>query len=105
MAKEHLQDHIEALPDTHVPRDTVEFSNKVIHAAVDAQGPNVALGKVAKKASSAVARAPVTSATAAQLAKAKHDKFMETFHGRLAGIKHEVDEVNQKLDKFEQKIK
>jgi hypothetical protein len=88
-----------------VPRNTAEFSNKVIHATADAQGPNVALGKVVKKASSTTARAPAVSATAAQLAKAKHDKFMEAFHGRLAGIKHEVDEVNQKLDKFEQKIK
>jgi hypothetical protein len=30
---------------------------------------------------------------------------MEAFHGRLAGIKHEVDEVNHKLDVFEQKTK
>jgi hypothetical protein len=105
VAKEHLQDHIEALPDTHVPRNTAEFSNKVIHAAPDAQAPAVARGKVVKKAISTATRAPAVSATAAQLAKAKHDKFMEEFHGRLAGIKHEVDEVNHKLDVFEQKLK
>jgi len=41
--------------------------------------------------------------TAQQSAKLKHDKFVEEFHGRLAGIKHDVDSLNEKLDNFEKK--
>jgi uncharacterized protein YlzI (FlbEa/FlbD family) len=105
LAKEHVQDHIEALPDTRVPRNAEEFSNKVIHAAPDTQASTLVRGKVVNKKSPAAARASAASEGAAQLAKAKHEKFMEAFHGRLAGIKHEVDEVNHKLDAFEQKTK
>ena len=40
---------------------------------------------------------------AQQAAKLKHDKFIEAFHGRLAGIKRGVDELNGRLDVMEKR--
>ena len=36
-------------------------------------------------------------------AKRKREKFSDEFHGRLAGIKHNVDELNDRLTDFEEK--
>ena len=51
------------------------------------------------------ASAPVADSilTAEQVAKLKHDKFVEAFHGRLAGIKRGVDELNGRLDVMEKR--
>ena len=48
---------------------------------------------------------PMASPKAPGLRSIASSKAMDEFHGRLAGIKHEVDEVNHKLDVFEQKTK
>ncbi|MEY4016438.1 MAG: hypothetical protein RLZZ189_235, partial [Pseudomonadota bacterium] len=44
----------------------------------------------------------ISPAEAKKIALA-HQAQMEAFHGRLAGIKHNVDELNHKLDDLENK--
>jgi len=48
------------------------------------------------------ASSAISSAEAQKIALA-HKAQMEAFHGRLAGIKHNVDELNNKLDDLENK--
>jgi len=44
----------------------------------------------------------ISSAEAEKIALA-HKAQMEAFHGRLAGIKHNVDALNHKLDDLDSK--
>jgi hypothetical protein len=44
------------------------------------------------------------SAQAQQEAKLKRDKMMDEFHGRVAGIKHNVDQLNHRLSDFEEQV-
>ena len=37
-------------------------------------------------------------------AKLKREQINEAFHGRLAGIKHNVDALNSRLSDFEEKV-
>jgi len=53
--------------------------------------------------SSARAHAPLTAAEQ-QEAKLKREKMMDEFHGRVAGIKHNVDALNHRLSDFEEKV-
>ena len=39
-----------------------------------------------------------------QAAKIKREKMMDEFHGRVAGIKHNVDVLNDRLTDFEEKV-
>jgi ubiquinone biosynthesis protein UbiJ len=49
-----------------------------------------------------VTSSAISSAEAQKIALA-HKAQMEAFHGRLAGIKHTVDDLNHKLDDLENK--
>jgi uncharacterized protein YnzC (UPF0291/DUF896 family) len=51
-------------------------------------------------------KAPRPSMTVAeqQEAKLKREKMMDEFHGRVAGIKHNVDVLNERLSDFEEKV-
>jgi hypothetical protein len=51
-----------------------------------------------------VARAPLTAAEQQQHAKLKREQINDAFHGRLAGIKHNVDALNNRLTNFEDKV-
>jgi len=44
------------------------------------------------------------TAAAQQEAKLKREKMMDEFHGRVAGIKHNVDALNNRLSDFEEKV-
>ena len=44
------------------------------------------------------------SAAQQQEAKLKREKMMDEFHGRVAGIKHNVDALNNRLTDFEEKV-
>jgi hypothetical protein len=56
------------------------------------------------KAPAASASTPVTAAEQQRLAKLKREQMHDAFHGRLAGIKHNVDALNSRLTDFEDKV-
>jgi archaellum component FlaC len=49
-------------------------------------------------------RVPLTAAQQQQQAKLKREQMNDAFHGRLAGIKHNVDALNSRLTDFEDKV-
>ena len=100
---EHLKDHFEALPSTATERKKVDFptSNPAPSATKPASVAPAALRAKAKPTAPATAAQRQAALTAAQ--QAQHEKFLEAFHGRLAGIKHDVDQINDRLDVFEHK--
>lgn len=99
---EHLQDHLEALPSTAVERAKVDFPTSPEKKPAQ-RPPTAGTNRNAKSKPAAMPspRANAPTRTAAQLSE--HEKFLEAFHGRLAGIKHDVDQINDRLDVFEQK--
>jgi archaellum component FlaC len=46
----------------------------------------------------------LTAAEQQQQAKLKREQMSDAFHGRLAGIKHNVDALNNRLSDFEDKV-
>jgi hypothetical protein len=102
--KDNLSDHYEVLPSEKIERATVDFGSSVIQTT-SSTSPTPAKAQAVKavRRDTAPPSAKQAALTKAQIAKAQHDKFVEAFHGRLAGIKHDVDAVNQKLDDFEKK--
>ena len=85
------------LPSGEVARKKVDFSSPAGHPA-----NTKAAIKPAMKPSQ-VPRVPITAA-AQQEAKLKREKMMDEFHGRVAGIKHNVDALNNRLSDFEEKV-
>jgi len=100
---EHLKDHFEALPSTATERKQVDFPTSSPAPSATKPAP-AALGAVSAKTKTTVAAtAAQRQATQTTAQHTQHEKFIEAFHGRLAGIKHEVDQINDRLDVFEHK--
>ena len=101
----NLQSHFEALPSGAVERKKVDFptSNKLSGSASPAA--SAASSQSARQPSAKITPSPRAPLTAQELeeAKRKREKFSDEFHGRLAGIKHNVDELNDRLTDFEEK--
>ena len=97
--KENLADHFEVLPSETIERAEVDFGLLASDSSAAFQDtfPKI---NVKKLAFAPAVERPLTAQQAAQL---KHDKFVQSFHGRLAGIKRGVDELNGKLDKMEKR--
>lgn len=95
--KENLKDHYEALPSGNIERKKVEFASTSTQSSVDLQQV-LSNGVVNKQGLSTSVEFPLT---AQQAAKLKHDKFADTFQGRLAGIKRNNDSLHSKLDAIE----
>jgi len=60
-------------------------------------------GKLVKPAAKPAARQPLSPAELEQ-AKHKREQLNDAFHGRLAGIKQNVDALNHRLSDFEEKV-
>jgi hypothetical protein len=99
---EHLADHFEALPSTAVQRAKVDFPTSPDPQSAPKK-PAVGTNRNVKirSAPTPSRQGNAPARTAEQLTE--HEKFIEAFHGRLAGIKHEVDQINDRLDVFEHK--
>lgn len=97
--KENLDDHFEVLHLESIGRAEVDFGLSASDSSAASQDtfPKI---KVKQLANVPVIERPLT---AQQAAKLKHDKFVEAFHGRLAGIKRGVDELNGRLDFMEKR--
>jgi len=86
------QAHLIPLPNQAVERAKVDFPPSAPSAGV----PHAPQG--------ARPAAPKTlSAQNLQGLQLNHEKFNDEFHGRLAGIKHNVDALNERLSDFEEK--
>jgi hypothetical protein len=97
--KENLDDHFEILPSEKIKRAENNSGLSVSDSSSESKEifPKI---KVKQQVSP-----PASERTLAaqQAAKLKHDKFVEAFHGRLAGIKRGVDELNGRLDVMEKR--
>ena len=97
--KENLDDHFEVLPLEIIGQAEVDFGLSASDSSAASQDtfPKI---KVKQPANAPVIERPLT---AQQVAKLKHDKYLEAFHGRLAGIKRGVDALSSRLDKMEKR--
>ncbi len=95
--KENLKDHFEVLPSEKIERAEVDFGLSVPVSSSESHEIFLKI-KVKQQEGAAVTDRPLT---AQQAAKLKHDKYVEAFRGRLAGIKRGVDALNGRLDVME----
>jgi len=95
--KENLDDHFEVLPSEKIKRAEDDLGRSVADSSSESK-ETFAKIKVKQQASPLAAERTLA---AQQAAKQKHDKYVEAFHGRLAGIKRGVDELNGRLDVME----
>ncbi len=95
--KENLDDHFEVLPSEKIKRAEDDLGHSVADSSSESK-ETFAKIKVKQQASPLAAERTLA---AQQAAKQKHDKYVEAFHGRLAGIKRGVDELNGRLDVME----
>jgi archaellum component FlaC len=76
-----------------------------MHSGGTASAPtSPASSNASKPSAPAVARTSLTAAEQQQQAKLKREQMSDAFHGRLAGIKHNVDALNNRLTSFEDKV-
>ncbi|MBU3648820.1 MAG: hypothetical protein FGM28_00765 [Limnohabitans sp.] len=94
MAKKVLTDHLEALPDTRVERTA-----PVLPGAISPNSVTVSPARAGKRGAARASAAP--TAPAAPAPAHRPAMSMEAFHGRLAGIKHNVDALNDRLSDLE----
>jgi predicted nucleic acid-binding Zn-ribbon protein len=87
-----ITSHFEPLPSGDVERKKVDLS------ASQDKGSSSALRSTANGA-----RAPL-NATERQQATLNKNNAMDAFHGRLAGIKQNVDALNSRLTDLEEKV-
>lgn len=101
----NLQSHFEALPSGTIERKKVDFPSGNNQPGHVNPAANTVTADATHKSAAKLAPAPRAPMTAQELedAKRKREKFSDEFHGRLAGIKHNVDELNDRLTDFEEK--
>jgi hypothetical protein len=95
--KENLDDHFEVLPSEKIKRAEDDLGRSVADSSSESK-ETFAKIKIKQQVSPLAAERTLA---AQQAAKQKHDKYVEAFHGRLAGIKRGVDELNGRLDVME----
>ena len=101
----NIASHFATLPAGALERQTVDFSSSTDTASKPI-AKTAANTKPAAKSTMRPGKAPRPSMTVAeqQEAKVKREKMMDEFHGRVAGIKHNVDVLNERLSDFEEKV-
>ena len=97
--KENLVDHFEVLPSEKIKRSEVDSGL----SGSDSTSESKEIFQKIKVKQQVSPQAAERTLAAQQAAKLKHDKFVEAFHGRLAGIKRGVDELNGRLDVMEKR--
>ena len=106
--KEHLQDHIEALPDTGTslkegPKPTAKISTSSASSqhtdSFKNKSASTAAGETAKHN---VNQAP-SAAAAATAARLEHAKKQAEFHGRVEALRKTVSGINHILDELDEK--
>jgi hypothetical protein len=99
-----IESHFEQLPSGDVVRNKVDFPTGTPSGGSQTAATLSASTAAKPKAPAASASTPVTAAEQQRLAKLKREQMHDAFHGRLAGIKHNVDALNSRLTDFEDKV-
>ena len=99
-----IASHFETLPSGAVERKKIDFPTSTPSGspAQVTANPTAPIGK-AKPAAAAPSK-PLAVAEQQLQAKLKREQMNDAFHGRLAGIKHNVDALNHRLTDFEDKV-
>ncbi len=92
-----IESHFETLPSGDTARKKVAFPS-----SSGATANTKTAAQPAMKPGQAP-RPPITAAVQ-QEAKLKREQINDAFHGRLAGIKHNVEALNSRLSDFEEKV-
>lgn len=102
----NIQSHFEALPSDKIERKKVDFPTGDNSPSTGAPHTTAVAAEATRKPVTKLAPAPRVPMTAQELenAKRQREKFSDAFHGRLAGIKHNVEELNERLTDFEEKV-
>ncbi len=104
VGNDNIESHFEPLPSGDVERKKVDFPTDT-HTGNTTQPPaESTASNTAKRNPAAAQRPPLTKAEQLQQAKLKREQINDAFHGRLAGIKHNVDALNDRLTNFEDNV-
>jgi hypothetical protein len=87
-----IESHFETLPSGEVVRKKVDFARQASPSSS------------AKSAASAAPRRTPMTAAEQQEVKLKREQMQDAFHGRLAGIKSNVNALNHRLTDFEELV-
>lgn len=100
-----IESHFEQLPSETIERKKVDFPTSSASGSVTQPAAVAVQTSAAKPVAKAAAatRAPVTEAEKQQ-AKLKREQANDAFHGRLAGIKNNVNALNHRLTDFEDQV-
>lgn len=98
-----IESHFEALPSTAVERKKVDFPTDAQTVNSHSSTSVTPATKPSLKPAVSATRAPLTVAEQ-QEAKLKREQMHDAFHGRLAGIKNNVNALNTRLTDFEDKV-
>ncbi len=102
----NIQSHFETLPSSNIALKKLDFPTSDNPPGNSSPAVKAVAADASRKLISKVApatRAPMT-AEALEDAKRQRDQLNNAFHGRLAGIKHTVEELNGRLTDFEDKV-
>lgn len=106
MGNGNLQSHFETLPASNSELKRVDFPAN--DKPPSALRPNAKVGTAdaLRKPVNKPVPAPRVPMTAEELEESKRQRGIlnDAFHGRLAGIKHNVEELNDRLTDFEEKV-
>ena len=105
--KEHLHDHIEALPDTSTSlKDGPKSVPTSASSSSNAQPIDALMNKsttVAEEAAKRNTNQAQSAASAAAAARLEHAKRQGEFHGRVEALKKTVSGINHILDELDEK--
>ena len=98
--KKAIEDHHEPLPESHAPPRQADVATQEVHEG----RPTPAGTVIARAPTQRVAIRPSKAGSVAQVTSPRRvvpSKAMDEFHGRLAGIKQTVEQLNHRLSDFE----
>lgn len=104
--KEHVHDHVVALPDQHTPLKEGPkpgAQNKSSQPATDDKHGSSVKSAASAKASAKVKEAHSVQTEQLQAAKLEQARKMGEFHGRVEALKKTVSGINHLLDELEEK--
>jgi len=102
----NIQSHFETLPSSNIALKKLDFPTSDNPPGNSSPAVKAVAADVSRKLIPKVAHATRAPMTAEELedAKRQRDQLNNAFHGRLAGIKHTVEELNGRLTDFEEKV-
>jgi hypothetical protein len=106
--KEHLQDHIEALPDTGTslkegPKPTTKISSSSANSQATDSYKNTSASTAAEATSKSNTHQAPSVAAAATAARLEQAKKQAEFRGRVQALKKTVSGINHILDELDEK--